>query len=112
MDDPFAKTPEPPYYAVIFTALRTDGDRGYSAAADRMTELAKTMPGYLGIESTRDAEGFGITVSYWTDEASIRAWKAEAEHREAQSLGKSRWYRHYELRVAKVERSYRGPAGR
>jgi heme-degrading monooxygenase HmoA len=112
MLEQFATTPRPPYYAVIFTALRTPEDAGYSETADRMAELARTMPGYLGIESTRGADGLGITVSYWSDEASIRAWKAEAEHRAAQQRGQQQWYRHYELRVAKVERAYSGPAGR
>ena len=108
----FATTPEPPYYAVIFTAQRTPEDQGYSHAADRMTELASAVPGFLGIESTRDADGFGITVSYWADEASIRQWKAEAEHRMAQQGGKQLWYEHYELRVSRVERAYAGPKGR
>lgn len=113
MNDRFAKTPEPPYYAVIFASRRNGNENdAYGETADRMGELAKEMPGYLGIESARDAEGFGITVSYWADEASIRFWKAEAEHRQAQEDGKSRWYEHYELRVAKVERAYSGPAGR
>jgi len=60
-----AKTPEPPYYAVIFTSLRTEGDRGYGHMADRMVELASQQPGFLGVETTRGADGFGITVSYW-----------------------------------------------
>jgi heme-degrading monooxygenase HmoA len=77
-----------------------------------MVELAATMPGYLGIDSARGAGGFGITVSYWRDEESIRAWKAQMEHRAAQQQGKSAWYEHYELRVARVERAYSGPAGR
>ena len=110
--DQFASTPKPPYYAVIFTALRTAGDSGYDETAGRMAELATMMPGYLGIESTRGSDGLGITVSYWSDEASIRAWKAEAEHQLAQRHGKGEWYRHYELRVARVERAYSGPAGR
>ena len=97
---------------MIFTALRTAEDSGYGETADRMAELAKTMPGYLGIESTRDADGLGITVSYWSSEEAIAAWKAEAEHRQAQERGKLEWYLHYELRVAKVERAYSGPHGR
>jgi heme-degrading monooxygenase HmoA len=108
----FASTPEPPYYAVIFTALRTEGDNGYGDTADHMEELAKTMPGYLGIESTRGPDGLGITVSYWSSEEAIRAWKAQAEHRTAQERGKRLWYQHYELRIAKVERAYSGPGGR
>ena len=77
-----------------------------------MAELAMTMPGYLGIESARDTNGFGITVSYWQDEESIRHWKVQLEHRDAQERGKTEWYAHYELRIARVERAYAGPAGR
>lgn len=109
MNDAFAQLPEPPYYAVIFSALRTQGDHGYAAMADRMVELARLQPGFLGVESTRDAAGFGITVSYWTSEDAIRAWKADLEHQRAQQAGKAHWYAHYELRVARVERAYGGP---
>jgi heme-degrading monooxygenase HmoA len=106
----FAKTPEPPYYAVIFTSTRTAGDHGYAAMADAMAELALQQPGNLGAESARGGDGLGITVSYWR--ASIKAWKAVASHLAAQKLGKERWYDHYELQVAKVERCYSGPEGR
>jgi heme-degrading monooxygenase HmoA len=105
-DSRFAKNLKPPYYAVIFTALRTAGDSGYARTAERMVELAAQQPGYLGVESTRDAGGFGITVSYWESLEAIAAWRANAEHRVAQETGKSAWYEHYELRVAKVERAY------
>jgi heme-degrading monooxygenase HmoA len=105
-DSRFAGDLKPPYYAVIFTALRTDGDQGYARTAERMVDLAAEQPGYLGVESVRDADGFGITVSYWESLAAIAAWKANAEHQIAQEFGKSTWYEHYELRVAKVERAY------
>ena len=112
MSDRFAKTPEPPYYAVIFTnRLKADHD-GYDEMGERMATLALTMPGCLGAESTRDDTGLGITVSYWQDEASLLAWKANAEHLGAQRMGIKAWYEHYELRVAKVERAYSGPQGR
>jgi heme-degrading monooxygenase HmoA len=105
----FAKTPEPPYYAVVFTSQRTEGDDGYEAMAQAMFELALKQPGCLGAESVRDISGLGITVAYFTDEAAIQAWKQNSEHLVAQRLGKERWYSHYELRVAKVERAYSGP---
>ena len=101
-----AVTPEPPYYAVIFTSLRTDVDGGYDKTAERMVELAASQPGFLGVESARGADGLGLTVSYWRDEASIRAWKRNAEHQQAQHAGKQAWYADYHLRVAKVERAY------
>lgn len=108
----FANTPEPPYYAVIFTSALGDDDGGYDAMGQAMVELAEQQPGFLGIETTRGADGLGITVSYWKDEASILAWKAQSQHLLAQKNGIERWYAHYELRVAKVERAYSGPDGR
>lgn len=105
-DTAFAKTPAPPYYAVIFSSTRTPGDHGYAAMADRMVELATTQPGYLGIESARGDDGFGISVSYWESLEAIAAWRANAEHQLAQETGKKVWYGHFELRVARVERAY------
>jgi len=110
--DGFSKTPQPPYYAVIFTSTLGDSDEGYAAMGQAMVELAKDQPGYLGIETTRGADGLGITVSYWEDEASILAWKQQTQHMLAQKNGIETWYSHYELRVAKVERAYSGPIGR
>ena len=84
----FNHTPEPPYYAVIFSSQRTEGDRSYA----HMFELASMQPGFLGVESARDADGFGITVSYWSSEEAIVAWKAHADHQPAQEAGKRMWY--------------------
>ncbi len=106
MSNKFARTPEPPYYAVIFSAQRTEGDNGYGDMAERMVALASQQPGFLGIESTRDEAGFGISVSYWASEEAIAAWKANMDHQVAQQSGKRVWYADYQLRVAKVERAY------
>ncbi|MSR62579.1 MAG: antibiotic biosynthesis monooxygenase [Planctomycetes bacterium] len=97
--------PAPPYYAVIFSSLRTSCENAYGAMAERMLELARAQPGYLGVESVRDASGLGITVSYWRDEAVIAAWQAHAEHLVAQARGRREWYAAFELRVARVERT-------
>ena len=115
-DDRFAVPPEPPYFAVIFASQRSHGGAlegdDYGEISDRMAELARGRDGYLGIESARDASGFGITISYWKDEASIAGWKADFEHREAQRRGRHDFYDHFELKVARVERqkSYRRKA--
>ena len=102
----FAETPEPPYYAVIFTNQRTTDDDGYAETADRMVELAAQQPGFLGVESVRGADGMGITVSYWASEEAIATWKVHAEHSMARDKGRSHWYEGFALRVAKVERAY------
>lgn len=108
----FAPLPDPPYYAVIFANQASDDTEGYAEMADIIADLATDQPGYLGIETTRGPDGFGITVSYWADEKALLNWKAQAKHALAQKLGKERWYDRYTLRVAKVERHYDGPEGR
>ena len=108
----FSRTPAPPYYAVVFSSQRTEGDAGYDRMAAAMSDLAAMQPGYLGHESARSADGFGITVSYWRDENSVRRWKSVVEHQAAQVLGRELWYSHYEVRIAKIERAYAGPEGR
>lgn len=108
----FCSTPEPPYYVVVFTSQRMSGDHGYQQMSADMAELVVKQPGYLGHDSARDAAGFGTTVSYWRDEASVRNWRNVAEHLVAQKYGRDRWYSHYEVRVGKIERAYAGPEGR
>jgi heme-degrading monooxygenase HmoA len=103
-----ASTPEPPYVAVIFSTNCVAADDGYAEAAERMEQLAAEQPGYLGVESVRDACGFGITVSYWDDEATAWAWREHAEHAGVRELGRTRWYRDWVLRVAVVHREERG----
>lgn len=99
-----AETPEPPYYAVIFSSIRSEDSEGYAEMSIRMLELAVQQPGYLGHESARD--GLGITVSYWESTEAIRNWKKNTEHLFAQQQGRSRWYQAYRTRICKVERAY------
>ena len=111
----FAATPRPPYYAVIFTSRRTAADdEGYAAAAERMVALASAQPGFLGVESTRGADGLGITVSYWDSPDAVRRWGEHVEHRLVQQLGRARWYEAFRLRICRVEseRLFDGPDGK
>jgi heme-degrading monooxygenase HmoA len=99
-----ADTPAPPYYAVIFTSTRTDGDNGYENTAQAMFDLATKQPGFLGFESARD--GLGITVSYWDSPESISAWQRNSSHLIAQQRGRAEWYQAFKVRVCRVERDY------
>lgn len=99
-----ASTPQPPYYAVIFTSLRTNRDEGYGETALLMEKMASEQPGFLGMESAR--EGLGITVSYWESLEAISHWKKNAAHSIAQQRGIQEWYTHYKTRICKVERDY------
>jgi Uncharacterized enzyme involved in biosynthesis of extracellular polysaccharides len=98
-----AQTPQLPYFAVIFTSIRTDGDNDYGETAKQMLELASEQPGFLGFESAR--QEIGISVSYWASQEAIKAWKENIIHRQAQSRAKD-WYRAFRVRVCRVEREY------
>ena len=102
-----ANTPDPPYYAVIFTSRLVEGVHAdYGEMADRMVALAQQQPGFLGFETSRDASGLGMTVSYWRDTNSIRNWHSVAEHKIAQTMGREKWYAAFVTRICKVERDY------
>ncbi len=99
-----ADTLKVPYYAVIFTSIKCDEDNGYDEMSKKMVELVKRQDGFLGFESAR--EDVGITVSYWRDLESIKKWKENLEHKQAQKIGKKKWYKSYMIRIAKVEKEY------
>jgi len=99
-----AKGPKPPYYAVIFTSERTPGDKGYNEMSEEMERLASEQVGFLGIESAREEDGVGITVSYWDSLEAIKNWRDNERHRLAQYRGKVDWYQSYTIRICKVER--------
>lgn len=97
-------TPEPPYYAVIFSSIDNADLSGYQAKAKEMLELASKRPGFLGFESAKDK--IGISVSYWKSSEDIANWKNNLYHLSAQSSGKNKWYKAFNVRIAKVERAY------
>lgn len=106
----FAALPPPPYHAVIFSSLRSAGDaEAYEEASERRLALARKQPGFLGAQSARGADRFGLTDSYWRDEAAIPAWREHAEHAQVRRYGRTAWYDHFEVRAARVERAFGRP---
>ena len=104
--DNAATFPEPPYYCVVFTSLLNLQHKDYAAMSDKIVALAEQQPGFIHLESARSTEGTGITVSYWNDEASILAWKANLEHLQAQKIGRDKWYKQYSVHISQVQRAY------
>mgnify|MGYP003674731660 CR=1 FL=1 len=93
--------------AVIFCAQRTGSDeQAYQSAAAEMSALAAQQPGYLGQDHARSTDGLGITVSYWRDDASAKAWRNHPDHAAIREQGRGKWYSEYSLHVARVERGY------
>ena len=93
--------------AVIFVSLRTEADEAaYAAAAAEMEATVSAMPGYLGMDSARSADGVGITISYWQDEESVAGWRDHQRHAEIRGQGRAHWYDWYRVIVARIERTY------
>jgi heme-degrading monooxygenase HmoA len=105
-----AKTPKPPYFAVVFTSINADVDHTeHVERYARLVQLASTYDGYLGIEGARNSDGTGVAVVYWKDLDSIEAWAKDPEHQVAKRKGREIWYSHYMIRISKVERAYGRP---
>lgn len=104
MTNNISQTPKPPYYAVIFTSIKSENQENYAATSARMEKMVTAQPGYLGHESA--SSGIGITVSYWQNLDAIKAWKNQSDHKIAQEHGKSTWYNQYKIRICKVEKDY------
>jgi heme-degrading monooxygenase HmoA len=96
---------EPPYYVAVFSTVRTQDQSGYSETSERMEDLVKDVPGFLGMDHAQTPGGLGITVGYFRDADALTQWRSNAEHRAAQRRGQAQWYQSYTLHVAKVERS-------
>ena len=99
-----SNTPPPPYYAVIFSSLRTKNDQDYAETNTLMNRLALKQNGFLGMEDARS--DLSISISYWRDLAAIKKWKENVLHIDAQEKGRQLWYHQYKVRIAKVEREY------
>jgi heme-degrading monooxygenase HmoA len=100
------KTPDPPYYTVIFTSVRTEVDEGYSEMNEALWLDAQKLPGFIGAEAFRDEDRFGVTVLYFKDLETIHEWSKYQKHLRAKEMGKQKWYSDYRVRIAKVEREY------
>jgi heme-degrading monooxygenase HmoA len=92
-------------FVVIFRAKARALDTEYAAVAARMRDLALQQFGCLDFCAVTEGDQ-EIALSYWPDEASIRAWKQHADHLMAQQLGRERWYASYTVQVAEVKRAY------
>ena len=102
-----AHTPEPPYYAVVFTSINAEVDHNeHTQTYRRLLEVAAGYPGFLGIEPARNVDGSGIAAIYWADLQSIAAFSRDPEHVVAKNKGREVWYSHYMIRICRVERVY------
>jgi heme-degrading monooxygenase HmoA len=97
---------ELPYYAAIFAFTLSTDDNGYDERAGELVKLVQAQNGFLGFEAVQGPDRFGILVSYWRNEEDVAAWHEQADHADAQSEGRKRWYEGVTVHVAKVERAY------
>ncbi|MFN8544957.1 MAG: antibiotic biosynthesis monooxygenase, partial [Candidatus Binatia bacterium] len=100
-----AKTPAPPYYAVIAPTVLSGDASGFPELAQRLTEMARGVDGFLDIESCFHGN-FVLAVSYWRSLEAIEVWRQHARHQYAKNMGKARWFEAYFTRIARVEHDY------
>lgn len=100
-----AKTPKPPYYAVISSAhVVVDDYELYLSFWKKAIAIAMSFPGFLGFESAK--EELTVTVSYWTSLESIKAWKQQVDEIVNRNGELDSWYKSYTLRICTVEKAY------
>jgi heme-degrading monooxygenase HmoA len=92
-------------YAVIFKAQIGKLDQTYHDTVKRMRELAENKYGCCEFISLAEGE-WEIAISYWESLAQIQQWKNDAEHLQAQALGKSKWYKSYRIEVVEIIHQY------
>lgn len=96
--------PQPGTYAVIFKSKRTpEAGADYDAMNAMLFEMAKSQPGYIGIDSVRGADGTGLSVSYWRSREDIARWRADLKHTAARKLGREKWYESFTVHIARIE---------
>lgn len=87
--------------------LTTTDPEGYAAMDATLSELVKDAPGFIAVKSYRADDGERLTLVWWQDAETLRAWRELPVHREAQRTGRAKWYEWYEMEVAEVVRESR-----
>lgn len=95
--------------AVIFEVWPADGRRDeYLDITASLRPLLMQIEGFISVERFESLTEPGklLSLSFWRDEKAVQAWRQVAEHRIAQSKGRSGVFRDYRLRVVTVDRDY------
>jgi heme-degrading monooxygenase HmoA len=93
---------------VVFRSrARPDGDlEEYARRSRRMHELVKQHPGFISIENFETPDGEEVSLELFESEESVKAWRANPEHREVQRWAREEFYSWYSAQVSEVIRSY------
>ena len=95
---------------IFRSRLRPEHLAEYEAMAKRMDDLAKTMPGFVSIKTFAAPDGERFSLVEFDSEESHHAWRQHPAHREAQRLGRERFYSDFQIQVCRVERAHGMPA--
>ncbi len=91
---------------IILFRSKLTGQAGedYQAMNAEMETLVRQNPGFIDVKSYKAEDGERLTVVWWRDEESLREWREQMRHREAQNAGRKKWYAYYKMEVANVTR--------
>ena len=95
-------------YIVSFISVLSPDSTGYEDAANQMMETVQNQLGFVAAYSARNADGVGITISYWTNLEAVTGWKKNKAHQAIQKKGKNQWYDWYQLQVSEIVRGNEG----
>ena len=84
---------------VFRSRIRRENVEEYENATARMDALARSMPGYVSHKGFTAEEGERVTIVEFESEETHRAWATHPEHREAQRLGRERFYAEFRIQV-------------
>lgn len=91
---------------IAFRSRLTDaaGD-DYMNMSDTIEAHARAFPGFVDVKSFTAADGERLTLVWWADAKTLRAWATDAQHVVAKRTGRARWYEYYRMDVAEIVRT-------
>jgi len=92
---------------VIFRSrLRDEFLEEYRELAPKMLTIARSMPGFISFKSFVAEDGERVSIIEFEDLEAVKVWRNHPEHREAQILGRDKFYAEYHLQVCDPVRAY------
>lgn len=94
---------------VFRSRLRPESADEYGDWSTRMSDLAKTMPGYISHKGFVAPDGERVTIVEFEDEESLKGWRQQTDHMAAQKKGRADFYSEYKIQVCTVQRQTEFP---
>jgi heme-degrading monooxygenase HmoA len=92
---------------IFRSRLRPENADEFGELAARMLELAEAMPGFISYKLYTSEDGERCSIIEFESPEHLLAWREHPQHREAQQIGRERYYEEYTLHVGEPTRESR-----